>query len=266
MSIIFGAQYACAHYPYVAPLNYQTFNDHSAIILGFYDNPFVSEIAIKNFKFHYHNPVGEKFNIDDTAWAQTQTLSSYSLENKLNGTYRIRGEKEGITTRYTLDAQQWKILMSGQPKLDQTVNEKIIYASQLKKNAPVKSVKTLEIIETFVSRYQVSNIVIAHIYDDFDVQFLTYPNEIKVNQPIQFKLLDAKQGIANFEVEILEQTTDFRRDGQLYKTIKSNEKGELNFTLIEKGQYLLKVDYQQPFSNKKDHLKRYKYTLSFNVI
>ena len=38
-----------------------------------------------------------------------------------------------------------------------------------------------------------------------------------------------------------------------------------DFSLAEKGQYLLKIDYQQPFEHKGDTLKRYKYTLSFNV-
>ena len=73
---------AQAHYPYVAPLNYQTFNNHSAILSGFYDNPFVSEIAIKNFNFHVHTPSGDKLHLTETDWAKTQTVSSYSLENK----------------------------------------------------------------------------------------------------------------------------------------------------------------------------------------
>ena len=49
-----------AHFPFVAPLNYQTFNNHTAILSGFYDNPFASEVAIKNFKFHFHTPTGQK--------------------------------------------------------------------------------------------------------------------------------------------------------------------------------------------------------------
>ena len=40
-----------AHHPFVAPLSYQTFNNHTALLAGFYDNPFVSEIAIKSFNF-----------------------------------------------------------------------------------------------------------------------------------------------------------------------------------------------------------------------
>lgn len=66
---------AFAHYPYVAPLSYQTFNNHTAIVSGFYDNPFASEVAIKNFKFHYHMPTGQKIYLADDAWTKTQTLS-----------------------------------------------------------------------------------------------------------------------------------------------------------------------------------------------
>ena len=266
LGTILGGQYANAHYPYMAPLSYQTFNNHTAILSGFYDNPFVSEIAIKNFNFHYHTPTGEKIYIDDESWAKTKTLASYSLENKVDGTYRIRGEKEGNTVRYALDGKQWKNLISGSQKAKQPINTNVIYADQLKKNTNIKSVQTLEFIETFVSRRVVSNQVIQHIHSGFDVQFLTHPNAMKVNQPIQLKLLDNQQNVAHQNVEILLQTTDFSRNEKVYKTLTSNEKGELNFNIAEKGQYLLKVDYQQPFNTSSEQLKRYKYTLAFNVI
>ncbi len=67
-------------------------------------------------------------------------------------------------------------------------------------------------------------------------------------------------------VEILVQTTDFSREAKVYKTLKTDKDGMLNFNIADKGQYLLKIDYQQPFENKGNDLKRYKYTLSFNVI
>lgn len=51
----------------------------------------------------------------------------------------------------------------------------------------------------------------------------------------------------------------------MLKTVTTDEQGILNFSLLEKGQYLLKIDYQQPFEHKGNALKRYKYTLSFNV-
>ena len=262
---VFGMQYANAHYPYIAPLSYQTFNNHTAILSGFYDNPFVSEIAIKNFKFHYHIPTGEKIYIDDEKWVKTQTLASYSLENKIDGTYRIRGEKQGNTVRFAQDGTQWKSLISGSPKPGQKLNDNIIYASQLKKNSTVKSVQTIEFIETFMSRRELSNHVVQHLHDGFDVQFITHPNAIKVNQPIQFKLLDNKNIIAQQKAEILVQTTDFSRNEKVYKTIQSNEKGELNFVIQNKGQYLLVLDYQQPLNSSSNQLKRYKYTLAFNV-
>lgn len=48
------------HSPYVAPLGFQTFNNHTEIVAGFYDNPFALEIAIKHFDFHFDTPTGEK--------------------------------------------------------------------------------------------------------------------------------------------------------------------------------------------------------------
>ena len=259
------AQMASAHYPFVAPLAYQTFNNHSAIISGFYDNPFASEVHIKNFNFHYHTPHGEKRPIQAEQWSQTATLSSLSLENKMDGTYRIRGEKQGTQARFAYVDKKWKALLSGQPKDPNKIAENVVYTSQLKKNASIKTVQTIELIETFVSRRMINHHVIEHIHDGFDVQFISHPNAIAAEQAIQFKVLDSKAGIADLTVEILKQTTDYSRDQKVYKTLKTNEKGELNFDLAEKGQYLLKVDYQQPFTSKSDQLKRYKYTLSFNV-
>lgn len=257
---------AHAHYPFVAPLSYQTFNNHSAIVAGFYDNPFASEIAIKNFKFHYHTPTGEKVHVEDTAWMNTQTLSSYSLENRMDGTYRIRGEKQGNSTRYALDGTQWKPLIQALPKANQSNNQIVFYAKDLKKNTKQKTVKNIEIIESFISRREISQHVIQHIHDGFDIQFISHPNTFKKSQAIQLKLLDDKKGIANLKVDVLSQTTDFSRDAKVYKTLTTDAKGLLTFNIDEKGQYLLKIDYQQPFEYKADVLNRYKYTLAFNVI
>lgn len=254
-----------AHYPYVAPMSYQSFNNHTAIVAGFYDNPFASEVAIKNFKFHYHTPAGVKIYIDDAAWAKTQTLSSYSLENKIDGTYRIRGEKQGAVNRFVLDGKKWKPLVAAKPDAAK-VSDKVFYAANLKKNNTVKTVQSLEIVETFVSRRSTSNQVIHHLHDGFDVQFLTHPNAIQINQPVQFKILDDKQGVAKVAVEILAQTTDFNREQKVVQSLETDVHGLLNFKISEKGQYLLKLDYQQPFTQKGEQLKRYKYTLAFNVI
>lgn len=253
-----------AHYPFVAPMSYQTFNNHTTIVSGFYDNPFSPEVAIKNFKFHYHNPEGQKTYLEDAAFSQTQTVSSFSLENKMDGTYRIRGEKQGSSSRFALEGKIWKPLIAA--KFDPAkVNDKVFYAENLNKNTQVKAVQTLEFIETFVSRREASYPVIHHIHDGFDVQFISHPNAIKAGQAVQFNILDNKKGVANVEAHILAQTTDFSREQKVLKTVKSNAKGELHFNLEQGGQYLLTLDYQQPFSQKGDQLKRYKYTLAFNV-
>lgn len=259
-----AATYSHAHYPFVAPLSYQTFNNHTAVIAGFYDNPFASEVAIKNFKFHYHNPEGKKVYLQDDAFSQTQTVSSFSLENKIDGTYRIRGEKQGLTSRFALDGKTWKPLIAA--KFDPAkANDKVFYAENLKKNSQVKTVQSLEIIETFVSRRATSNHVIHHLHDGFDVQFVSHPNAIKAGQAVQFNVLDNKKGVANVGAHILVQTTDFSREQKVLKTVKSNTKGELHFNLEQAGQYLLTIDYQQPLTQKGNQLKRYKYTLAFNV-
>ena len=262
----FGTTLSYAHYPYVAPLSFQTFNNHTAIVAGFYENPFAPEVAIKNFDFHFHTPNGEKIYIKDQDWLKTQTLSAYSLENKMDGTYRIRGEKQGSTAKFALDTGKWKVLVNAKPKEAQSSNANVLYASQLKKNTQVKSVETLEIIESFVSRRQTSDHVIKHIHGGFDMQFLTHPNAIKVNQPVSFKVLDDQHGVANLKVELLVQTYDFSRKEKVYKILTTAVDGTLNFRILDKGQYLLKLDYQQPFDSKTENLKRYKYTLAFNVI
>ncbi len=259
-----AATYSHAHYPFVAPLSYQTFNNHTAVIAGFYDNPFASEVAIKNFKFHYHNPEGKKVYLQDDAFSQTQTVSSFSLENTIDGTYRIRGEKQGLTSRFALDGKTWKPLIAA--KFDPAkANNKVFYAENLKKTGQVKTVQSLEIIETFVSRRATSNHVIHHLHDGFDVQFISHPNALKAGQAVQFNVLDNKKGVANVGAHILAQTTDFSREQKVLKTVKSNTKGELHFNLEQAGQYLLTIDYQQPLTQKGNQLKRYKYTLAFNV-
>ncbi len=254
-----------AHYPYIAPLNYQTFNNHSAVVSGFYDNPFVSEIAIKNFKFHYHTPVGEKIEIADDAWAKTQTLSSFSLENKQDGTYRIRGLKQGSASRFALVDGQWKTLIHAKRDETKPLKANVAYQSDLKKNTKVKTVETQEIIETFVSRRSVSDVSVKHVHEGFDLRFISHPNAFKVNQPIQLQIVDSAQGVKDVEVSVLAQSYGFERADRVYQTLKSDDKGNLNFVIKDKGQYLLTIDYQQPFTAKGDQLKRYKYTLAFNV-
>lgn len=263
--VLMVAGTAQAHYPFVAPLSYQTFNNHTAIISGFYDNPFVSEIAIKNFKFDVYSPTGAKLELTEADWARTQTLSSYSLENKIDGTYRIRGETTGSRSSFAQVNKEWKALIGGQSAAVKSNNPNVVYGSQLAKNAKIKIVQTHEIIETFISRRIISHAAVKQLHGGFDVQFLTHPNTIRVNQPIQFKILDEGQGVDHLNAEILMQTTNFSREGKILQSIKTDAQGTLNFVLPEKGQYLLNIDYQQPFDHKGNKLKRYKYTLSFNV-
>ncbi len=265
LSLGFFTTVSFAHYPYIAPLNYQTFNNHSAVVSGFYDNPFVSEIAIKNFKFHYHTPAGEKIEIADDAWAKTQTLSSFSLENKQDGTYRIRGLKQGSVSRFALVDGQWKALIHAKRDETKPLKANVAYQSDLKKNTKVKTVETQEIIETFVSRRSVSNVSVKHVHEGFDVRFISHPNALKVNQPIQLQIVDSAQGAKDVDVSVLAQSYGFVRADRVYQTLKSDDKGNLNFVIKDKGQYLLTIDYQQPFTAKGDQLKRYKYTLAFNV-
>jgi hypothetical protein len=265
LSLGFFTTASFAHYPYIAPLNYQTFNNHSAVVSGFYDNPFVSEIAIKNFKFHYHTPAGEKIEIADDAWAKTQTLSGFSLENKQDGTYRIRGLKQGSASRFALVDGQWKALIHAKRDETKPLKASVAYQSDLKKNTKVKTVETQEIIETFVSRRSVSDVSVKHVHEGFDVRFISHPNALKVNQSIQLQIVDATQGAKDVDVSVLAQSYGFERADRVYQTLKSDDKGNLNFVIKDKGQYLLTIDYQQPFTAKGDQLKRYKYTLAFNV-
>lgn len=255
-----------AHYPYIAPLNYQTFNNYSAVVSGFYDNPFVSEIAIKNFKFHYHTPDGEKIEIADDAWAKTQTLSSFGLENKQDGTYRIRGVKQGSASRFALVDGQWKALIQAKRDEAKPLKANVVYQSDLKKNSKVKTVETQEIIETFISRRTMSDVSVKHVHEGFDVRFISHPNTLKVNQPIQLQVVDSAQGVKDVKASVLAQSYAFERTDRVYQTLQSDDKGHLNFVIKDQGQYLLTVDYQQPFTAKGDQLKRYKYTLAFNVV
>ncbi len=264
-TLVLSANTASAHYPFVAPLSYQTLNNHTAIIAGFYDNPFASEVAIKNFKFHYHHPNGEKIAINEADWANTQTLSSYSLENKTDGTYRIRGEKYGNSVSYALDAKQWKTLIQAEPKADTSAHKNVIYLKDLKKNTPQKTVQNIDIIETFLSRRKISQPVIHHMHEGFDLQFLTHPNALTTSAPIQLKVLDDHQAVANLKVEVLAQTHNFSRAEQVVQTLMTDKDGLVSLNIKQQGQYLLKIDYQQPFEKKAENLKRYKYTLAFQV-
>lgn len=264
--IVTMSAHTSAHYPYVAPLSYQTFNNHTAILAGFYDNPFASEVAIKKFEFQVTNPNGQVTPLTDNDWAKTKSVASYSLENKIDGTYRIQGQKISNTTQYVLDQKQWKTLLKGMPQANKIKSDQVVYSSQLTKNAQVKTVQAVELIETFVSRNHISDQRLKTNHLGFEIQFLTHPNAVEVGQNIQFKLMDQGNGIVGQKVEILMQTNDFSRDEKVVQTVVSNAQGELNFVMKEKGQYLLKVDYQQGFDQKQNDLKRFKYTLSFNVI
>ena len=79
-------------------------------------------------------------------------------------------------------------------------------------------------------------------------------------------MLDHGQAVKNTQVIVQKQTYDYGRDHKIYKTAQTNENGELNLVFQDANQYLLKIDYQQPFQTNAMYLKRYKYTMSFNVI
>lgn len=157
------------------------------------------------------------------------------MENKADGTYRIRGEKTGSMSSFAQVNRDWKTLIAGQPAADQAISPNIVYRSQLAKKQKIKTVQIQEIIETFVSRRSISKIATGPLHNGFDVQFITHPNAIQVNQPIQFKVLNNQKGIKGFNAEILVQTTDYSRDTKVLKTVTSDEQGVLNFSLAEKG-------------------------------
>lgn len=168
-------------------------------------------------------------------------------------------------SRFALVDGQWKALIHAKRDETKPLKANVAYQSDLKKNTKVKTVETQEIIETFVSRRSVSNVSVKHVHEGFDVRFISHPNALKVNQPIQLQIVDATQGAKDVDVSVLAQSYGFERADRVYQTLKSDDKGNLNFVIKDKGQYLLTIDYQQPFTAKGDQLKRYKYTLAFNV-
>ena len=260
---LFLLQQANAHAPYVAPLNFQTYNLNTSIIAGFYDNPFASEVALKNFKFIKITPDGTKSDIADQEWAQTQTLSQYSLDNKVDGTYRIRGVREGKETRYAKIGQQWKLIVASNPTQD-PLPDHVILEKDLPKKATIKTVKTTDIVETFVSRKSLSEPAVKAQQAGFNVEFSTHPSQFKTKQNIQLKVTNQGQAVANAKVEILAQTTNFSHESTV-QSLKTDQNGILTFQIDKANQYLMIIEDQESFDLKKNELNRYRYTLSFNV-
>ncbi|CAB1212344.1 DUF4198 domain-containing protein [Acinetobacter bouvetii] len=254
-----------AHYPFVAPLNYQNFNNQSAIIAGFYDNPFASEVQIKNFQFHIISPNGTKTEIQEKDWIHAGSLSNYNLNHREDGSYRIQGTRHAQSSQFANVNGQWKTLLPNQPNKTKPTPEHVIFKHQLKPNAVVKTVQTQEVIETVISRRAITNRALAITGKGFEIEFISHPNAIKINQPVQLRLLNNGKPIADTEVKLFAQTHDFSRNAT-QASYRTNANGEFNFILTQKDQYLLKVDYQEPFNTPEQELNRYKYTLSFNAI
>ena len=179
LSVLLFCSVSYAHYPYVAPLAYQTFNNQTAVIAGFYDNPFVSEIQIKSFQFTQVNPTGEQIELANEAWIPAKILSNYSLKNIQDGTYKIRGVRYGNKAQFAQVDHEWKTVLKAENGIKRAISEHIVYADQLSSQQLEKTVQTVDIIETFISRRLVSNEVLKSLDQGFEIEFLTHPNDVR---------------------------------------------------------------------------------------
>lgn len=249
-----------SHAPFVAPSNYIVAGGHTAVLAGFAELPFDSEVAIRGFEFNAFNPLGEKKELSLT---NIKAVSVGDVETSKNGTYQVIGQRKANIKYANLDQRWLRVLDTKGTTLKPLSERDFIAETEITNKTPQASIMRFDDVVTYFSKGSSSALQkIAN--ENLTLKYSVHPNELKKNQPLIIDLSIKGKVAKNFNVEVEKQHNRLGEEDVVMKTI-SNDKGKIILNFPESGAYIVTISSPDTNEKVKPQMDIYRTMVSINV-
>ena len=213
------------HTPYLKPLSFEPSRGELVTLdASFAEKFFVPEVAFANSIYLVSQPDGKTTTPDFMSQLKTRVVVEHKLQE--DGTYRFStGKRLGrVFKMYELDGKRHSMENPAEP---------------IPKGAKLLSFfQSLTLAETYASKGAPNDVVFSAYNTGLEFIPVTHPNDLFVNEPFEFTSLFDGKPIEGLKVEVFLAKDQFTDEKPTHE-IMSNTQGELSFTPIEAGTYLL---------------------------
>lgn len=235
-----------AHVPYLAPESFEPIRDWVSLEAAFADKFFLPEAKFDQSEFQVFTPAGGREQPAEQAMVRSRTVLEHQL--KAAGTYRFSsGQRFGAVFKSW--QQDGKTVNSRDPKQQPPAG--VALSSHF---------QSVTLAETYVSKGKPDQRVLQPHGQGLEIQFISHPNDLYINQPIKTRLLFNGKPLANTSLQ-LHQTG--QSDEEQSQQLRSDANGELQFSVTEPATYLLLVRHK---TKAPAHAKAPEYSYSYSAV
>lgn len=226
-----------AHAPFVAPSSYLVQGGNTAILAGFAEAPFDSEVAIRGFEFQVIHPQGENKSLELT---NVSSISTAAIETAQAGSYQIVGVRSG-NLKYAKVGQRWlRVLDAKQDTLPPLQQRHYITPVELKPTFEQLTVNREDQLLSYFSKTHSSALHTLGQSDGLQVRFATHPNLLTAEQPLALSVTINNQPAKLYDVKV-EKQSHSEKENRGVQNLKTDANGKLNVAFKGAGQYLLTI-------------------------
>lgn len=249
-----------SHAPFVTPSNFVVAGGHTAILAGFAESPFDSEVAIRGFEFNVVNPLGEKKALSLT---NIKALSVADVETSQKGTYQVIGQREAKIKYANLDQRWLRVLDTKGTSLKPLSERDFIAETEITEKIPQVSINRFDEVVTYFSKVKSSDLQ-HNVQENLTLNYSVHPNKLKKNQPLILELSVKGKVAKSFNVEVEKQQNQLNMEAISFKTT-ANDKGKVILNFPESGAYIVTISSPDIAENVKPKADVYRTIISLNV-
>lgn len=231
-SLCLCAVYASAHAPFVSPASYWVKGGNTAVLAGFAEKAFDTEVAIRGFEFNVIQPNAEMKALTLT---NTKSLSIADIDTQQSGTYQVLGERSGVLKYAKIGTRWLRVLEGSADQLPALAERTFITPAEISDKMQQISVHREDQVITYLSKDH-SSPLIKQSAQGLQVHYSQHPNLLSVQQPLTLKLLLNGKVASEYNV-VLEKQLNLSTDQSSQIKLKTNQHGEVLLPFSTVGQY-----------------------------
>ncbi len=250
-----------AHAPFVAPSSYVVEGGNTAVLAGFAEQAFDSEVAIKGFNFKVLTPKGET---QELTLSHSQVLSLADVKTDQAGTYTVTGLRTG-ELKYAKVGQRWlRVLDAKTEGLSPLTERHFVTPSEVQAKSQQFTVQRFDQLLSYFSKQQQSELKQEYTQQGLSLVFSSHPNQISLKKPFTIKLNLGNKPASGFQVTLEKQITTLG-EAEKVTQLQTNGSGEVTLLFPAVGQYLVTMTSPEQSEKFRPNAQTYRTILSLYV-
>lgn len=249
-----------AHAPYTAPNQFWIEGGNTAIVAGFAEKPFDSEVAIRGFEFQVFDP---KVNMKAVELSSVSSMSFANINTDLDGTYQILGQREAPIQYAKINKKWLRILDPKGAPVPPLADRNFVTETELTAKTDKFSVTRFDEVLSYFSKNKTSDLVTLKDAN-LNIQYSVHPNLIKVNQRVELSVQAKNKAAQHFNIHV-EKRLNQQAEIVTEFTTKTDLSGRAQVSFPKVGQYILTISSPEENPENKPQAETYRTIISLNV-